>query len=228
MATFFIGLFLYIANNLLTQGQGQYLFVEEPWLTWADARDCCQFHGLQLAKIENKQDNDRIYNLVQKVTSNNGYYLWFGASYNTTQGTFTWSDNALVTWYQWGGSEPDVNACVSGQFIPDRMVWNAHMCSTAYSYVCSVTETPNIQLTARPSGCPESIQDYVLSESTVGSDGNRQDTFIDGKFAFPNTTSYLGSRVVSQIEDCMLTCLEFPGCNHVTYYNHFKCHMYSA
>ncbi|XP_067682175.1 C-type lectin domain family 19 member A-like [Haliotis asinina] len=183
---------------------------------------------MELVKIETPEENSWIYDMVQKITFDGGYYIWTGALHNSTAGTYMWRDETPVTCSVWAPAEPSGHACVSGRFVPGDIQWDAHRCDTAYPYVCEIPDTPTAQTFTPAGNCPKTIKDFALSDTRVGPGGKVQNDFIDGRFVFPNSTdwTYFGDIELSPIEDCTLMCLETPGCNHVTYFDDFTCRLY--
>ncbi|XP_046551796.1 macrophage mannose receptor 1-like [Haliotis rubra] len=183
---------------------------------------------MELVKIETPQENNWIYDMVQKIALDGGYYTWIGARQNSTAGTYTWCDDTPVTWTVWAAGEPSGHTCMSARFVPDEMQWDTHGCDTAYPYVCEIPDTPGAQTITPAGDCPKTIKDFALSDTRVGPGGKVQNDFTDGKFAFPNTTNWTYFREIklSPIEDCTLMCLETPGCDHVTYFDDFTCRLF--
>lgn len=93
--------------------RGKFYKVFDEVLSWHEARDKCLELGGSLATVQNAEVNDFILSLAAKG-SNDSY--WLGASDETREGEWVWTDGRAMTFSNWGGQQPN-NAKQSEHYV---------------------------------------------------------------------------------------------------------------
>ncbi|KAI4890375.1 hypothetical protein NFI96_021530, partial [Prochilodus magdalenae] len=76
-----------------------YILINEK-KTWTDARSYCREHYTDLASVRNLTENQKIFNLVQKQSSDN---VWIGLF----KESWEWSDQSTSLFRYWASTQPD-------------------------------------------------------------------------------------------------------------------------
>jgi hypothetical protein len=77
-------------------------------MTWQKARAFCKTMGVELARIDNRDQSKELYEAVQKINDDR---WWIGANDLVTEDTFVWQDGSAVDKKLWYKREPDNDGC---------------------------------------------------------------------------------------------------------------------
>ena len=131
--------------KMATQQQGAFAYIISvdvgwPDMTWVEARNKCNEHGLSFAKVLSEDDQTKMrYKLLGfKKGVDDGIYtpspdvnckggdpaewpcgLWIGGNDREVEGTWKWTNGLLMSYYNFGGFDPS-----TGQ-VPGMYPWGS-------------------------------------------------------------------------------------------------------
>jgi hypothetical protein len=106
--------------------------------TWSDAAALCAGLDMHLVKVNSKAVSDDLNALALQLDF--GYY-WIGATDEAVEGTFVWMDGSEVTYFNWGGAEPNNiygENCID---VRPGWGWNDQGCGSPRLFVCAAKTT---------------------------------------------------------------------------------------
>lgn len=95
----------------------------------------CVIHSAHLISIQSKEENDKIFNIVQSFIGQPGKIrIWLGMERLSSDSRLHWVDNKPLTYENWAPGEPDqTGACV--QMI-HKGWWEDTSCTQQLPYIC--------------------------------------------------------------------------------------------
>ena len=132
----------------LRQFEGRcYVWIGEP-KSWWEAERHCRHMGGHIASIT----SDSIHvNLRQMMEDNRQDGIWIGATYNTAEEKWGWSDCENFHFTQWQGNQPDnlTKTNIQGEQCLELayLGWNDQDCTKTSPFVCSKKMCPSKNLT---------------------------------------------------------------------------------
>ncbi|XP_076446343.1 uncharacterized protein LOC143283851 [Babylonia areolata] len=126
-----------------------FLLVTEVTVPWAAARAQCLRHGADLVSVTSFREQTLVEALVRGagLAQGGGAWsgLWIGATDNTREGGWEWSDSAPFRFLHWSAGQPD-NSGWGGEeqdcavVVPaDTLQWDDRDCDELHNYICKKT-----------------------------------------------------------------------------------------
>jgi len=104
---------------------------------WFNAHSTCAAQGMELAKIQNSEENTIMRKLVWSVASGGSRAIWFGANDLRKEGYWNWSDGTPMRYKHFAAGEPNnFNLREDCGAIAYDQRWNDMNCKTRLLYVC--------------------------------------------------------------------------------------------
>jgi hypothetical protein len=128
-------------------GGHEYLLCEEP-RSWDDAKGGCVAVGMQLARVDDANENDWLY---ANIRNGSAAEVWLGATDQAVEGEWRWSDgdgfwlgdnagtaqNGLFSgWYFREPNNVGEEDCAALEAQSANPEWYDRQCHIALSYVC--------------------------------------------------------------------------------------------
>lgn len=103
----------------------------------------CAISSAHLISIANKDENDKVYNLVEKFIGQPGKIkIWLGMERLSSDSKLHWIDNEPIAYENWAPGEPDqTGACV--QMI-HKGWWEDTSCEQQLPYICKKDSTASL------------------------------------------------------------------------------------
>ena len=115
-----------VANTYKERGCSGYVLVEGP--SWSEAQANAIKLGGNLATINNKEENDWIFNNFEQIStgSSEGLGVMIGITDGEEEGTWKWISGEEVTYSNWGTNQPDNSRGLENHSVIgwDRGTWN--------------------------------------------------------------------------------------------------------
>ena len=88
--------------------------------TWQNAQMYCKGLGGNLVKINSKEENEFVLNLVNKLAPSLKQ-IWIGLEWDSRLNSFVWYDHSVPTFTKWSPNEPNGNG-----LEPCSNMWTGH------------------------------------------------------------------------------------------------------
>ena len=113
----------------------QYMFCPGP-VDWGTARAACRSYGYTLATVENADENDRLWELINALLG--GADTWHGLNDRASEDNWVWVDGSPAAYFNWDGGQPNDwggQDCANWGDGDDGR-WNDADCGDTLAYVC--------------------------------------------------------------------------------------------
>ncbi|WP_278924624.1 C-type lectin domain-containing protein, partial [Pseudophaeobacter profundi] len=114
------------------------IFSDTDQKTWSSAKTACKEKGMELASVENEEEEMELEAILKSCGYNLGF-VWIGASDIESEGEFIWSSSGRpLSYTNWdphntGGTDQN---CLAAGWASDYYKWADRPCAELHTYVC--------------------------------------------------------------------------------------------
>ncbi|CAI5670281.1 unnamed protein product [Oreochromis niloticus] len=117
----------FVCYNVTEQNKKNYMYISTT-KTWPSAREYCIKHSMDLAVIENSEENAEVSSLKPNTTD-----IWIGL-YRVP---WTWSDKSQSSFKNWRSSSPNNYQGNQHCVVEDKLhEWDDDQCTMNYVFIC--------------------------------------------------------------------------------------------
>ena len=112
-------------------------------MSWQGAFDECQREGGKLARVDNEEDNDTLYeNFIKERSKSLTYLIWLGFNQTENEGDWVWQpEKEVLKWHKWADDQPDnwtemFGSEDCGAMFRNKPYWNDDGCQQKSNSLC--------------------------------------------------------------------------------------------